>query len=110
MRRNITLLVFAAVCAGVLVAIPADTEAGIFRRRGGHCRPTCCPPCPTVCQPAELAPLPPGVRTIVSPKGVTYRLIPSGDRGREDPELVLPPSLTAKPAGPDDWNGHSRQA
>jgi hypothetical protein len=111
MRRNTPLLVSVALVTAVVLAIPGETEATILRRRGLRRWAACCcpPPCVLICQPTVPAPLPPGTRTIRSPKGVTYRLIPSGDRGREAPELVLVSPLL-KPAGPDDWNGHSRAA
>jgi hypothetical protein len=129
MTRALVVSLPLAAVAAVLLAVPADTEAGFFRRRAHCCPAPCPPPCPCFCPapwPGPYAPYPypaavvtpvpgtpaavppPAPRTIVSPKGRTYRLTPTGNRGREAPDEVTPPSpFTA--ADPNGFVGTSRR-
>src|SRR5579883_842880 len=121
----------AVTATAALLAVPGDGSAGPFHRRAGRCQAPCPAPCaspypvyspayplpypPVAVPPTQFAPAAPGVtaapaaRTIVTPKGRRYRLIQTADRGREQPDEVVPPT-PVEAADPNAFVGVSRRA
>jgi hypothetical protein len=115
MKRSVAVCSSLVVAWAALLAIPAESEAGIFRKRA-RCFP--CPPprCSSDCQPCATtgsyqmpSGQPPVVKTIVTKKNRTYRLIERKLPTTHSPDIV-DSVATAAGVGPHDFKGTSRKA